>query len=271
MTIEISNSKYLMAEAKVKKEVQKKNEPLVPVSQKQMAEVPSVLLKGAYGVIPFKGQKINGTKNNAEVSFGANPLLDINLKKLINKQYEFVPAKFSELVIGDNSDQWAMLNLEELWKNKTELTGSFVTTFFNSKGEESFYLTEIPDSNKELFDRITCLLKTTNPKVQQKESFDVHILQSSPCIANVKNSPIKGSGELSLYAATRLAKENGFKKVRLNSLNDSFYDNMEFKKVEVVYKDEEFPNEGGIYELPAELFDEFLERVEKKYNFKNEK
>lgn len=227
--------------------------------------IPSELLKGAYGVIPFKGVSTK-QKASHSVSFTANPLYKINLKEVAEEGIQrLVPGSFSELVLKDQKDEWALLNVEEMWSkiDKTDYTRCFTDNFIKEKDSRSYFVTEFVDSAKDLQDRITCLIETTNPKtVQNKDLFEIDLLQASPLIANKGNSaPIKGSGELSLYGAVKIAKENGFKKVGLISTNNSFYEKMGFTEIEKVD-----PVEGSWYELAADKFDDFLAKIAEKYN-----
>ncbi len=269
MNMKISENKFVSESVKDEKVQQSTTDP---ISQDRPAgisvnEIPSSLLRGAYGVVPFSGNMQTRPQSKA-VPFTANPLYDINLRKLTNDvDYKNIPAKFSELIIGDDIDHSAMKKLKELWKHITDYGSTFADNFDKQKAEKSYYLTEVVDDSKSLYDRITCVVETTNPKKSaNKDVFDIHLLQASPKLANKQASEIKGSGELSLYGAVKVAKENEFKKISLISTNDSFYDKMGFEKVDMLDPDESMFNEGGIYELAADKYDDFLNKIEQKYN-----
>ncbi|MDD3236545.1 MAG: hypothetical protein PHV37_00430 [Candidatus Gastranaerophilales bacterium] len=234
-------------------------QPLAPQDSGAIktSEISSKLLQGAYGILPAKTAK-------SSVSFGANPIYDVNLRQVVDGVQKLIPANFSELIIKNEGDEWAMLNVQDIWKRlgKTDYADCFADNFIKRKEDKSYFVTELKDAVKELQDRITCLIETTNPKkTKDRDLFEVKLLQASPKIANkAETTSIKGSGEMSLYGAVRQAKEHGFSKVGLLSTNNSFYNKMGFSAVET-YED----GAGGWYELPAEKFDEFLDKIAKKY------
>lgn len=254
-----------------KSETASDNKPVASLDVKKVDSIPSSLLRGAYGVIPFQGIRNIQANTHSNVSFGANPLYDINLKKIVGEDLiEQIPAKFSQLVLKNEDDTWAMINIEDIWSKiaKTDYTGMITKNFIDAKKpERAYYVVESGDTSKELFDRLTCIMETTNPKtVLNKDYFEVHFLQSHPDIVNKAPGALKGSGELSLYGAVRVAKENGFKKVQLFSSNDGFYDKMGFVKTESI--SDEAGSSGGMYELSSDMFDSFLKKIEEKYKLK---
>ncbi len=231
--------------------------------------IPSSLLRGAYGVIPFKGSTPVKQTNQKKVSFGANPLYDINLKKLVDKDtYKIVPAKFTQLIVDEEKDVDTLVELASDWANKGEndLTQLILRDFLKKKEGKSYFVTEHSDKTKDLWDRTTCLMQTTNPYSRNKEYLEINLLQSSPELINNSAAITKGSGELSLFGAVKLADENDFKKVRLKSCNDSFYEKMGFIRVGEDEMMSIYPNSGGIYELPQEKYDSFLSKISQKYN-----
>lgn len=233
----------------------------------KLASFPSNLIKGAYGLTCLNSSIDN--KNRFFVPFSANPLYKINLRKVAPQGEKLIPANFSELIIHDFNDEWAMLNVQDIWSKMgdTPYADGIIDRFINPADNAKFYITEICDDTKELWNRITCLLKTTDPLQNDKSKLEIRLLQASPAIANNPDTAIKGSGELSLYGAVKLAKENGFKKLELLSTNNSFYEKMGLTAHPEIYNDPE----GCYYELAADRFDDFLSRVEKKYNIVREK
>ena len=274
MSIRISDTNHIVNNAKNELKAEQSSETLQSNSSsvRELNTIPSSLLRGAYGVLPQK--KIDAIQNLEKpksVSFSANPLYDINLKKLAdNNLYEPLKAKFSQLLNNDD-DAWEMLNVQDVWGRlgSSEYTEMITDNFIKAKNpQRAYYLVETSDSRKELFERATALLETTNPKKLDKDIFEIHFLQASPALVG-KNAPeIKGSGELSLYGAVKVAKENGFKKVQLFSSNDGFYEKMGFVKAESLYPEDKTVSDGGIFELSADMFDDFLVKIENKYKIR---
>lgn len=272
--MDIKVSDYKIQDNKFKKEssqVKAAKTPTVEYANKQINTIPSKFFKGAYGVIPFKAHSPDRSSHN--ISFGTNPLYSIKLKKLIGpEKYETINAKFSELAADSIDDILAICKVNDNWPRigKTQYSGLISENFTQGKEpERAHFVIETVDAAKELANRITCLVETTHPtKVLNKDVFKIHFIQASPDIVNIKPSPIKGSGELSLYGAVRLANENGFKRIQLDSSNDSFYEAMGFKRAGNMYDVCEFENEGGIYRLSSRKFGQFLKKIENKYDIK---
>lgn len=227
----------------------------------QTSEISSNLFKGAYGILP----STPATKTKS-VSFSGNPLYKINLKKKKpNGEYETIPALFCQLIKNNRKDKKIIAKLRKSWRNETTYGNDISMGFLKYKSNrESYYFTEIIDPEKNPNKKITCIVKSTNPnQPKNKDVFMIEYLQSSPDIADVKNPPIKGSGELCLYSLIKIAKQYGFKEVRLSSTKYGFYEEMKFEVIKRYGKDGKIAAE---YRLDASNFDSFIERVEKKYN-----
>lgn len=249
----------------------------------ETSTIPSHLFRGAYGVVPFKASIDVSKPNSYNLPFKANPLYNINLRKLMpNGEYELTPALFCQLIKRSKTDKKCILNLKKIWEDTTEYGGGIFKDFLEDKSSKaSYFCTELIDPKIGLDKRITCIVKTTNPKnPENKDSFFVKFMQSSPEIANIKDPPIKGSGELCLCELVKIAKENGFKEIKLSSTMDSFYEKMGFEKYENIVPPyrldflkfdsfiERIKKYGNIvtrYRLDSSQFDSFIERVEKKY------
>lgn len=268
MSIKVSN--YNISNNKFKKDptnINMTDSALVRSTNRQINTLPSNFLKGAYGVLPFKTQTFREMTNN--VPFTSNPLYDINLRKLVGKDtYSLIPAKFSKLIFDSAEDNWAMEDLSAIWKDVDGINYSkiFSREFLSRNDKKNYFVVEIVDGSTDLKDRIKCIIQTVKPqKIADRDNLEVKLLQAEPTIANNVNSALRGSGELSLYGAVRLAQENGFKNLKASSSNDSFYEKMGLKKIgkECLYH--EYSNSGGIFQLSSDRYSAFLKRIEDKY------
>ncbi len=221
-------------------------------------QVCSSKIKGAYGLIGLR----NVDRKN-QISFMSRPLYSINLKKMMPDQsYEYVKANFSELSKRSKKDIQSVLALKQNWANKTKY-GDYIANDFlsESSGKYNCYVTEVTSKEMPPEEKITCIMQVAKPKKTRKKNvFKINFIQSSPDIANVKLPKYKGSGELSLYGAIKVAQQKGYKKIRVISFNDDFYKKMGFKKIASIGKNVSY------FELDSKRFDYFLQRVSKKYN-----
>lgn len=221
-------------------------------------EIPSSKLQGAYGITPSFGQIRLDTVNLKKKTFGKD-------------KFKFVQAAFSELEPKNMEDQEKMFRLQKEWQ-KTRL-GDMLTTDFlhNVRPGCKYYILEEMPKNGSKNSKVTNLMELVFPsdKVlagnEKFKKLKIEFVQSAPQIADKKNAKIRGSGELALYETVKMAKEQNLDAVELFSINNDFYDRMGF----------EMTRKGSygtaVYELPSARFNEFLERVEKKYNLKDVK
>lgn len=204
---------------------------------------------------------ISTNYSNTQVNFGATKLDNIKLRqKVSDGTYKLVKANFYELDTKSAEDWGIMGKLCNLWKNCTTYVKDIADDFFDCDPNSRFFMNEIVDEKKG--NKVTSLMQLSNSKTKPSKELHIYYLQASPDIANLKSSsPIKGSGELSLYEAVKIAKKDKCKKVVLCSTNDSFYDAMGFKKKK---KGTFFTT----YALTKKHFKDFLKKVEQKYDLK---
>ena len=220
----------------------------LPCDKRPLNTIPSNKLRGAYGFIP---------------SFGQIQLDTINLKKVVDKnKSKLVPAKFSELDCCVKEDIKKMETILSNWK-KALLCGYFSFDFKHLLTlDRRFFVIE---EESEEGDIARNLMELEVPVNGSNNRITVQLLQSAPEIANNTEALTRGAGELALYEAVKMAKEQKLDSVNLYSINNSFYDKMGFEKLD------EDSSHCSNYELTASKFDEFMERVEKKYNLKDVK
>lgn len=201
-----------------------------------------------------------------KVSFGSIPLFKIKLKKLMpNGKYDFIPASFIQLFEKDPQDKELILELQKQWAGKTKYGDDIISDFLKHDTErEAFFATEIidPETSSQ---KITCLMKATNPKNSKiSRLFKIFFIQASPDIVGSKPQEIKGSGAMGVYALVKIAKVNGFKRIKVNSTNDKFYKEIGLKKVGAITK------KSSYFELERKAFKPFLRKVEGKYSLNEE-
>ncbi len=200
-------------------------------------------------------------------TFGSKEIFPIKLRKnYSSNNYKLVPASFSSISFNDDDDWRAMDKAFYEWSSpcgQGSYIKNIVDDFETPQAYHSCYITELKDENGDLYDRMTSVMQTTNPNIKAKDEFEIFYVQSSPDILySPFQPPVKGAGELAIYGAVRLAKENFFKLVSLLSTNDSFYYQIGFLKS----KNNESDMPTTKFELPCEKYDEFLKRVEDKYS-----
>lgn len=212
---------------------------------------------------------ISGTNNNYSTytpSFGKKILANVNLKQrnFDRNSFKFVKATISTLDVNDPKDTKYIDKINKYWKSKTSFSNAIVCAFREKTNPKTFFMTELNTMNLKIKNKIVCLMKTTSPEnCPNRDVFQIDLIQSAPAIAERPLiTPIKGAGEVIIYGAVKMAKENGFKKVELLSANDRFYEKIGF------IKDEKKPKyKNFYYYLPQEKYDNFIENVEKKYKF----
>ena len=209
--------------------------------------------------------RINSVKTSQ--NFGAVPIYSIKLKKL---QYtgNYIPlsAKFSQISYKNQDDFDVIQNAAEKWQvygDRDCFIGNIADDFKAPRSNEAYYITEMVMPKMDLFHRLVSVMEVTNPKWPDKKDFSIYYLQSAPMIAYAKGkSPVKGAGELAIYGAVKLAKENGFENVKLFSSNNAFYDRIGFPRV----RGREVSIFATPYKLKEKDYDRFLSRIEEKYS-----
>ncbi|MBQ9688145.1 hypothetical protein IJV79_00755 [bacterium] len=214
--------------------------------KKSIGAIPSSKLQGAFGLVP---------------SFGRVQLDTVNLKKhVFMNVFKPLTASFVELERDVSMDLAKVKNTLAAWGYKANYLYDIAYNFENGcRPQEKFYMIETGDGKATNFME----LRFPNPVAKEKV-LEVRFLQSSPEIADkARASKIKGSGELALYEATKLAKENKIPKVVLTSVRDSFYEKVGFKKTE------QLTENSSEFELTESMYDDFMKRIESKYNLKS--
>lgn len=208
------------------------------------------------GISPFNN-------NLRKISFASQKLYGVNLKKKNeDREYSLIHANFSELKTNSTEDKALMGNIANSWgrKNHFNYAPYIGENFKYSGGYRSYYVLELKDEENSP-ETITCIAETNKNNTQDGgEILDLFYIQAHPNIASNKNAAIRGSGELTLYGVVKKAQENGFKHIRICSVNDEFYEKMGFHK-------RTGSDNNGYYWLDAEDFENFLNKIEKKYGF----
>lgn len=198
-------------------------------------------------------------KNN-DITFCARKIQDVNLKKRKGKQ--IIPAQICELNYSEY-DKNLLLNLASYWRD-TSYASDIVDDYYVGYNSRYFAVALGNSSNVKADD-----IKSIVEFEVRYDDYDddgycyINYLQAAPEIANNKKSPIRGAGELALYAVVDFAKKNNYRKVALYSSNNSFYEKMGFENDGRRYK--VCPNCD--FHLDKYDYDWFLEHVRKKYGF----
>lgn len=216
---------------------------------------------------------LGSVNSNSNLSFGQTVLNKVNLRKIKgNDSFKFVKGYFSQLNTNDPKDLERIKQIETNWKAGTILGEKIINKFKadwskdNALCSTNLYMTELKNTFLRISKKVCCLMETTNPKnnPNDREIFKINLIQSAPCIANndISSRPIKGAGELSIYGAVKVAQKEGYQKVKLHSVKNSFYEHIGFIPVEI------YNRFCGVFELPQEKYASFLEKIEKKYHIK---
>lgn len=195
------------------------------------------------------------------VSFTSRHIMDVNLKRRTTKNP--IQAQVRELDFSSQDDR-LMFSLSSMWA-RTLYMESVLKNYFKG-GANRFYIVAEGQKDDIKASDVKSILFFKDVVKDGKKQCRLEFLQAAPEIADNEKSSIRGSGELALYAAVHHAKETGCRQVTLTSTNDEFYDKVGFEMG--VKKD--YKKAGWPYYLDEKDYDWFLEKVEKKYGFKNE-
>ncbi len=224
-------------------------------------QISSHKLQGAYGL----------NFGNA-LSFTSTKIYDINLKeRKKDGSYKLIPASFSKIEDADLED---LRKMAHAWKKEDVRSYSryFLDEFREkneSHGKLGFYSIE-KDNHRSFSSRTTGLMMTREDRDFMKQKvLHVVILQANPKYATredeINASKLKGTGELAIYGAVKLAKESKCKSIEVFSTKDSFYEHLGFQN-KVDRKGNVYPSD---YKLKSSQFDSYIQRIEEKYNIKN--
>lgn len=200
---------------------------------------------------------LNSQQRYSKISFGEKPLYNINLKKRQeNDEYVHTSGTFSQIDPNNEDDEQLVTDIKENWGVSSysyEIAEEFLHPYMSKNS--SFYI--VKQDTLTQTNNTTCIASTTNVDDEDKSIFEIEYIQSSPEIAFEKDSKIKGSGEIMIYGCVKEAQKYGFEKVAIFSANDSFYKHIGLNK-----------SQNNWFELPSSKYDEFVERIEKKYKIK---
>ena len=203
--------------------------------------------------------QINNTTSNP--AFGAVRVDKVKLlKNKGNGTYKAIKANILELDPYNAKDKKIINKLRTDWK-RTEYTHTICDNFFNQKNKtDRFFAIQTKSGFKK---QITNLMQidAAFDEAVKKIKICIKYLQSAPNIANQLTPEVKGSGEVALYEAVKIANKNNAKSVFLFSTNDNFYEKAGLNK------EFEIAN-CSLFNLSEEKFANFLNRVKTKYNFK---
>ncbi len=201
----------------------------------------------------------NSTKIN---TFGETPIYPIKLKKKSGDRYKLVRASFSELSSKDKNDYVVMSKVTDNWvKHSQNYVADIADDFFRGKRDKKLFATNLNLKAQNLYNKLTSLVLVTNPNNRSKKEFNIFFIQTKPEL--IENANIKGAGEVGIYGALKLAKDNKFKKVKIHSSNDSFYDKLGIPKVGV-------SEEESLYEISHKRYNEFLKKIASKYSIRHD-
>lgn len=211
---------------------------------------------------------INSYNNYNNPHFGKKLIGNINLRQITKDEtYKLVKGTFSELEPRNTADIAQLEGIRANWKSGSVFSGAIINDFEKAKKSSKVFITELKHNCADIKDKICCLMETTNPEKnpEKRNNFVIKYLQSAPAIADktILPTPILGAGELSLYEAVKIAKQEGYKRVKLFSVNNSFYEHVGF------IKSRRSNERNGTFFLPDNLYNDFLKKVETKYNLKD--
>lgn len=199
----------------------------------------------------------NATSNQA---FGAVRVDKVKLlKNKGNGVYKAIKGNVLELDPYDAKDKKIINKIRSDWK-RTEYAHSICDNFFDQENKtDRFFAIQTKKGFKKQITNLMQLDIALDEAVK-KLKVCIKYLQSAPNIANKLTPDVKGSGEVALYEAVKIADKNKANSVFLFSTNDAFYEKAGLSK------EFEIAN-CSLYNLTEEKFVNFLNRVKEKYNF----
>ena len=195
-------------------------------------------------------------KSQKTLQFCARDLYNINLIKKTTKK----PAE-AKIVEFDHSerDKNLIYSLDSIWQDTTYMPCISYNYFQKLKNNSFIAVSEKNSENLKAKD-IKSILQYEDSIIDGKKQCEIIYIQAAPEIANNKKAPVKGAGELIVWAAVKHAKQTGCEEVFLTSTNNGFYENIGFENCKRQYV---FGNE---FCLKSKDFDWFLKKTEKKYH-----
>lgn len=202
-------------------------------------------------------------------SFSSISLYGINvLKEEKDGGKSHLPASFSRISPEDPNDYLTMVDFGNRLVQGDRYGAQICYNFrIMPPKEVNFFVVETEERGIPLKDKIISLAQVNiydnglqNPYNPNKRYMEIALIQSMKDIPCSRFSDVKGGGELCLYGLVRLAKERNLDYVMLSSTSNKFYDHIEFGTRENF-------TSSTIFKLNKESYNEFLEKVEKKYGF----
>ena len=191
----------------------------------------------------------------SKTNFCSKDLYRVNLKKdnqpLQAKAIQFDHSKGDTRLIAHLALDW--LNTEYM-KN--------IVANYSCKHEPATIIGIASDKEDLSSKDIKSLVAYRDDIKKGKKECEILFLQASPEIADNKKSPIRGAGELAMYAVVKHAKEKKCSKVSLMSTNHDFYRHIGFIPMAPISP---LYSSKGFY-LEKKDYDTFLKKIEEKYN-----
>lgn len=198
------------------------------------------------------------TKNNSKMqNFGMRKIDDVKImRRLADGALKPIKATFSELEFDNPKDIKLVNDLKQEWGKDTKYTNAFALRFLQKEEDSRFFVSEIIEGGKK---KIANIMQVMMPNGTSKSYMEIELLQSAPDIADKAiTSPIRGSGAVAMYEATKLAKNNDCSHISLFSTADRFYEKIGM---------EDNGSVAGIslFSLAKNRYDSFMENIVRKY------
>ncbi len=202
----------------------------------------------------------NSLKSNTHQNFGAVKLDAVHLLEKNKKNiYKPVKANFYELETNCKKDIKLMKKLQRIWGKKTEYADAVCDSFLSQKDYTSrYFMIQTTESKK----KITNIMQTEIDSGNfENPIFEVKYLQSAPDIANMLEPAVKGSGEVAMYEAVKMAQKGNWNSLVLFSSNNNFYNKLGLQKIYDI-------GHLGLFAITKENFAEFINKIKTKYKLK---
>jgi len=197
----------------------------------------------------------------SKTAFSAVRLYNVKLKKTADEKP--IKAFFAEL--KPDEDAKLLKEISELWTSDSIVEREF-TNYFLQPGSDKRYAVILNNPSRTQAESTVSLVSASRLNVldPSRKVMEINLLQS------VKERGIKGAGELAVYGIVRKARDEGYEKVVLGSVENAFYDKIKFSRMPEA--DLDFQQIGNTpYEVKGKRLEKFLSRVEIKYSFNSAK
>ncbi len=200
---------------------------------------------------------VKQTNTNNKVSFGTNPIYNVNLRKVSADGTErLIPARFSELTLS--AEDFKLLDkIYDNWRKAAEYIDDIYDFYKFScdctKNLSKFFVVETLEKCKVASQRVKSIMMLNLP-AHGKNNYNIGLLQSDPRLIGIDSS-IKGNGEMMIYGAAKEALNKGCG-LDVYSSNDSFYTHLGMKKSGL---------DTSKFAFDTESLRNFIKRTEEKY------